>query len=340
MSASGGEAWSDRRKRFLLVFPQRGGSTSNAGEIWYAEADTPMGPWVYTTKILTHGGDTFLSPWMHPYFQQDGGRFAFFEGAYTTAQASGSLTPTPYYNRNQIMYRLDLEDERLILPVPIYDTSQGLRRDFADKRHLPSGTIDAVAPFFALDRPASGAIPVAWSGPACAPRKLVVGGSPTSFPLFYAFAPAGSPPPGAIPLYDFVGAGGDHAYDVTMTPVTAGFVVSPEPIAYVWSNPLRVAFPVGDFIGPLVANAGPDQCLTESAAGYGADVTLDGSGSLDTAGTIVSYAWTIAGQACPAASGVRTAVHLPAGTYGIELQVTDAAGTVSRDDMIVAVTAL
>src|SRR5262249_10300175 len=52
------------------------------------------------------------NPKQHPYFDQEGGRFIYFEGTYSHT-FSGNEHPTPRYDYNQIMYRLDLADERL-----------------------------------------------------------------------------------------------------------------------------------------------------------------------------------------------------------------------------------
>jgi len=48
----------------------------------------------------------------HSYFDAEGGRIIYFEGTYTHT-FSGNPVPTPRYDYNQIMYRLDLADERL-----------------------------------------------------------------------------------------------------------------------------------------------------------------------------------------------------------------------------------
>ena len=94
------------------------------GEVWYAEADTPLGPWVYARKIVTHDKYSFYNPKQHPMFDKDGGRIIFFEGTYT-ATFSGNPDPTPRYDYNQIMYQLDLSDPRLALPVAIYELTSG-----------------------------------------------------------------------------------------------------------------------------------------------------------------------------------------------------------------------
>ena len=83
------------------------GSTSMLGEIWYAEADTPLGPWVYARKVATHDKYSFYNPKQHPMFDKERGRIILFEGTYTTT-FSGNQDPTPRYDYNQVMYQLDL----------------------------------------------------------------------------------------------------------------------------------------------------------------------------------------------------------------------------------------
>jgi len=52
----------------------------------------------------------------HEFLDQDGGRKIYIEGTYT-AEFSGNPNPTPRYNYNQILYRLDLTDPRLAEPA-------------------------------------------------------------------------------------------------------------------------------------------------------------------------------------------------------------------------------
>jgi hypothetical protein len=66
-------------------------------------------------KIVTHSDYTLYNPKHHPYFDQESGRIVYFEGTYADT-FSGAKFPTPRYNYNQVMYRLDLADERLPLP--------------------------------------------------------------------------------------------------------------------------------------------------------------------------------------------------------------------------------
>lgn len=71
------------------------------------------------------------------------------------------------------------------------------------------------------------------------------------------------------------------------------------------------------------ANAGQDRRINANAGDL-ANFVLDGSGSVDPDGTIVSYSWTQNGVLL--ASGVRPTVNLPVGTNVIVLNVTDDQG--------------
>ncbi len=107
--------WNQYRRRWVMIATETFG-TSMLGEVWYAEADTPEGPWTYARKIVTHEKYSFYNPKQHPMFDKDGGRIIFFEGTYTNT-FSGNPDQTPRYNYNQVMYKLDLSDPRLALPA-------------------------------------------------------------------------------------------------------------------------------------------------------------------------------------------------------------------------------
>jgi hypothetical protein len=107
----GSVAWNEYRQKWIAIACQHGG-TSLLGEIWYSEAPALTGPWRAAKKIVTHEQYSFYNPVHHPFFDQDGGRVIFFEGTYTTS-FSGNPAPTPRYDYNQIMYRLELDDPRL-----------------------------------------------------------------------------------------------------------------------------------------------------------------------------------------------------------------------------------
>ena len=109
---SGSVSWNEYRKRWVLIAVESGGGPSYLGEVWYAEADTLMGPWAYAEKVVTHDKYSFYNPKQHPTFAKDGGRTIFFEGTYTR-DFSGNPDATPRYEYNQVMYRLNLSDARL-----------------------------------------------------------------------------------------------------------------------------------------------------------------------------------------------------------------------------------
>jgi hypothetical protein len=143
------------RERWVAIFVQHFGESSLLGEVWYAEADTPVGPWAYARKIVTHNKYSFYNPKQHPLFDQDGGRVLFFEGTYTFTFSGSLENATPRYDYNQIMYRLNLDDPRLALPVAVYqvrdkqDENDYLLRDGVEK----AGKWDSVEsiPFYAIE---------------------------------------------------------------------------------------------------------------------------------------------------------------------------------------------
>jgi hypothetical protein len=109
---SGSIAWNPWRKRWVAVFMENFGKPSDFGEIWYAEADKPTGPWGAAVKVLSHENYTFYNPRLHPEFTADNSPILIFEGTYTR-QFANHPAPTPRYDYNQILYRLDLDDPAL-----------------------------------------------------------------------------------------------------------------------------------------------------------------------------------------------------------------------------------
>lgn len=84
-----------------------------------------------------------------------------------------------------------------------------------------------------------------------------------------------------------------------------------------------------------IANAGPDQTVFDS-------VTLDGSASSDSDGTITSWEWTLTHRTNPAfnktATGSNpTITNLSTGFYDVVLTVTDDAGDTDTDTMLLGV---
>ncbi len=240
VQAHGGSVyWNAYRRRWVLITVEIGG-TSQLGEIWYAEADTPLGPWAYARKVVTHERYSFYNPKQHPMFDQKGGRVIFFEGTYT-AEFSGNTDPTPRYDYNQIMYRLDLADGRLNLPVPVYRLSA---RGEERLGGLPPGDKGNLPPmaFFALERAGKGTVPV-YAEKVGRFRLVVDKPAGDRRPLFHVLpADSKAPPATTQPLYEYVREGGKDRLYSTDAP-KAGYRRSERPLCLVWRNPVRVALP-------------------------------------------------------------------------------------------------
>ncbi|MBK8975490.1 MAG: hypothetical protein IPM29_06160 [Planctomycetes bacterium] len=143
--------WNAHRRRYVAIALEALGR-SMLGEVWFAEADTPLGPFGYARRIVTHDSYSFYNVKQHPYFDEDGGRLVYFEGTYTTT-FSGNPVPTPRYDYNQVMCRIDLDDPRLDLPVPVYRVREGAARRWLTRPAVAArGAWAAVesVPFWAL----------------------------------------------------------------------------------------------------------------------------------------------------------------------------------------------
>lgn len=109
--------WNPWRKRWVLLGVQNGFKTkvpapSPLGEMWYAESDAPDGPWKKAVKVATHPRYSYYNPIHHSFLNKEGGRVIYFEGTYTLEFSGNPIAPARY-DYNQLMYRLDLGDERL-----------------------------------------------------------------------------------------------------------------------------------------------------------------------------------------------------------------------------------
>jgi hypothetical protein len=105
---SGSVRWNPHRQRWVLVAGQIYGKPSMLGEVWYAEAEQPTGPFDRAVRVVTHDRQTFYNVCHHSFLDRDGGRLIHFEGTYTH-DFSGNPEKTPRYNYNQVLYRLDLD---------------------------------------------------------------------------------------------------------------------------------------------------------------------------------------------------------------------------------------
>lgn len=111
---SGTVHWNAFRNRWVMIAIEQAwdkSSPSFLGEVFYSEADSPQGPFTKAIRIATHPGQSFYNPCHHPFFDQDGGRTICFEGTYCNTFTQSPATPR--YNYNQLMYRLQLDSERI-----------------------------------------------------------------------------------------------------------------------------------------------------------------------------------------------------------------------------------
>ncbi|HET8522177.1 MAG TPA: PA14 domain-containing protein, partial [Thermomicrobiales bacterium] len=84
-----------------------------------------------------------------------------------------------------------------------------------------------------------------------------------------------------------------------------------------------------------VANAGPDQTVTDDDGDGLVTVRLDGSGSSDPDGTITAYSWSENERVI--ATGAKPSVVLGLGTHTLQLIVTDSSQATSRDSVTITV---
>ncbi len=89
---------------------------------------------------------------------------------------------------------------------------------------------------------------------------------------------------------------------------------------------------------PPVADAGPDQEHLDTDGDAFETVTLNGSGSSDPDGTIVTYAWRSLTNPIAIDSVPMPTVRLPLGVHDIELEVTDNGTPALQDTDIVRIT--
>ena len=233
LTQHGSVYWNDHRQRWVMIISQSFGS-SMLGEIWFAEASRPEGPWVYARKIVTHDDYSFYNPKQHPYFAKDGGRTLFFEATYTST-FSGNKHPTPLYDYNQVMYRLELDDPRLNLPVPVYERPGDAGSTWSTVRHG-----NAAPRFFALLKPAEGTVPIGWDEKT----GRLVGLAKAADALFHAAAdPAALGRDYLVPLHGWTRANQAqtiYSHD-DRPPSDEKWQRSKEPLCHVWPLPRSIS---------------------------------------------------------------------------------------------------
>lgn len=237
--------WNEFRRRWVMLV------SSKPGEIWFAEGDTPTGPWVYARRVVLHHNYNFYNPTQHPFFDQAGGRLIYFEGTYT-ASFSAAQEKTPRYDYNQIMYRLDLADPRLNLPVPVYrqatadGTTRYLTRDDVAKEDAWDQIHELVFFAFPPDRGRGGVVPIfrhVENGQTVLRDAPPSDGNRPAFfalPLKLGDASDEKELPSLAPLFEYRNAGGTRLYSVEAELADSTWQRSIEPICRVWKNPGKV----------------------------------------------------------------------------------------------------
>ena len=219
---AGSVSWNAHRQRWVMITVQAGG-TSYLGEVWYAEADSPTGPWLYAIKVATHEKYSFYNPKQNPMFDKDGGKIIFFEGTYTHT-FSGNPDPTPRYDYNQVMYKLDLSDKRLSLPVPMYASAE---KGFVALRQREK---EEPIAFFALDHPGVRSVPIVF-----ADGTLRIGKSDEKSAFHAVRADIKNPPATTLPLFEYR-KDAERYYTIDPELKREGWQRAEAPLCLVWSK--------------------------------------------------------------------------------------------------------
>jgi len=237
--------FNDYRRRWIAIFVQQFGENSYLGDLWYAEADTPVGPWAYTAKIATHKKYSFYNPKQHPFFDKDGGRVIFFEGTYTFTFSGSLENATPRYDYNQIMYSLNLDDPRLALPVAVYQVrdekaqSNYLLRDGVEKANKWD-LVESI-PFYAVEpkRAHKNLVPI-YADKERAIKLTLKRPDVSAEPLFYAMSSNGPKSENSCiaPLYEYRHTDTEqYLYSTDPAWRQKGWIRTGQPLCQVWKAP-------------------------------------------------------------------------------------------------------
>ena len=248
----GSVCWNEFRRRWVMI------AAGQAGEIWFAEADTPVGPWAYARKVVEHDRYNFYNPTQHSFLDQADGRLIYFEGTYT-ASFSGAQEKTPRYDYNQVMYRLRLDDARLSLPAPVYQ----LQPAAGKARYFMRETIEAQQAWEQVEEVSFFAIPPARGGEGHVPifasadewgtvltLDPPLGNKGSLKPLFYALPVVPARPdnraaglnlPSIFPLYEYrLDGQGARLYSTEAALKERTWKRAPNPLCRVWRKTTKV----------------------------------------------------------------------------------------------------
>src|SRR5262249_10991329 len=149
-----------------------------------------------------------------------------FEGTYSHT-FSGNQNPTPRYDYNQLMYRLDLADPRLALPQAVADPPAAPAAVFSppEARRLA---------FFAPDPARTSTVRVFAERDKGKLVRLRLKAEKGEKPAFHAL-PAGKELPGTVPLVEWVDGAGGRRYVAGERPLPGW--QRARVLCRVWPNP-------------------------------------------------------------------------------------------------------
>lgn len=109
---SGSVRYNPYKKKWVFIGTQFNGKPSRYGEVWYSEAFRPTGPWEKAVKVVSHENYSLFNTVHHDFLNEGNGKVIYFEGTYTNDLSSNAL-PRMMYNNNRLMYRIQLDDQRI-----------------------------------------------------------------------------------------------------------------------------------------------------------------------------------------------------------------------------------
>ena len=119
------------------------------------------------------------------------------------------------------------------------------------------------------------------------------------------------------------------SHTITLTVTDNGGLTATDTVVITVSSPAANKAPT--------ANAGPDQTVIDTDNNGSHQVTLNGSGSSDSDGNIVSYVWKEGSTQL--GTGATLNVTLAVGSHTITLTVTDNGGLTGTDKVVITVNA-
>lgn len=122
---NGSIVYNNFRRRWVMI-----NQGNRAGELVYAEADTPTGPWAFARRVCEFADYNLYNPVIHPWFSRGGGKTIFFEGTYTN-YFSSAAGKNPEADYNQVMFKLDLERSEMLMPIAVYSLADSQLLDAA-----------------------------------------------------------------------------------------------------------------------------------------------------------------------------------------------------------------